>query len=279
MRRRRVIGRPRVRPTLQSENRSLMKPRVRNFAIAAVAAIAFAPAGARAQWYSSYPQRAAVPYGAQQPYAVEVSPRRYVIHHPTVVRRLDVRASAERARARVDNDRASIAASRQRRHVRRDAKNRVKNHVKHRIPDKVVQDKVKVVRDKPIVVVHRRVVDDPPRVILREHVVTDLPRGHGLFQLFPQQVVEDLPPVVEPATARPPSWRHEYRHVEVREPHRTWRHKPVRRVESRKAIVRGGLGSRHTIHAEAEVTILGPDRMTIRLFRKGSAAKAEAPTH
>jgi hypothetical protein len=260
---------------LQSENRNLMKLLVRNFAIAAVAAIAFAPAGARAQWYSSYPQRDAVPYGAQQPYAVEVAPGRHVIHHPMAVRRLDLRASAQRARARVDNDHASIAASRQRRHVRRDAKNRVKHHVKHRIADNVVQDKVKVVRDKPIVVVHRRVVDDPPRVILREHVVTDLPRGSGLFQLFPQQVVEDLPPVVEPA--RPPSWHREYRHVEVREPHRTWRHKSVRRAESRKAIVRGGLGGRHTIHAEAEVTILGPDRMTIRLFRKDSAAKAEAP--
>ena len=35
-------------------------------------------------------------------------------------------------------------------------------------------------------------------------------------------------------------------------------------------------GDNRTIHAEAVVTILGPDRMTIRLFRKGSAAKAEA---
>jgi hypothetical protein len=54
----------------------------------------------RAQWYSSYPQRDAVPYGAQQPYAVEVSPGRYVIHHPTAVRRLDVRVGGKSPRAR-----------------------------------------------------------------------------------------------------------------------------------------------------------------------------------
>lgn len=38
---------------------------------------------------------------------------------------------------------------------------------------------------------------------------------------------------------------------------------------------RGGEGDR-VIRAEAEVTILGPDRMTIRLFRKGTEANAKA---
>lgn len=40
----------------------------------------------------------------------------------------------------------------------------------------------------------------------------------------------------------------------------------------------GDLGGRHprVIRAEAEVTILGPDRMSIRLFRRGSDANAKA---
>lgn len=247
-----------------------MKRLVRNLATAAVAAIAFAPAGARAQWYSSYPQTTA--YGAQQPYAVEVSPGTYVIHHPATARRRAERAPAEKARARVHNDPVLIEQLRKRSHGKRDEK--------HHAADKVVAGKVKVVREKPVVVVHKRVVDDPPRVILREHVVTDLPRGRGLFSPPPRQVVQDLPPVVEQAPAPallPSSWHRESRHVEARKVRRVERHKTARHVETRKAIVHSELGNKRTIRAEAEVTILGPDRMTIRLFRKGSAAKAEAP--
>jgi hypothetical protein len=245
-----------------------MKRLVRNLATTAVAAIAFAPAGARAQWYSSYPQTTA--YGAQQPYAVEVSPGTYVIHRPATARRRAERAPAEKARARVHNDPVLIEQLRKRSHGKRDEK--------HRAADKVVAGRVKVVREKPVVVVHKRVVDDPPRVILREHVVTDLPRGRGLFQPPPRQVVQDLPPVVEQAPAPlPPSWHREYRHAEAHKVRRVEHRKAARHVETRKAIVRSELGSKRTIHAEAEVTILGPDRMTIRLFRKGSAAKAEAP--
>ncbi|HZL40409.1 MAG TPA: hypothetical protein VFC45_09025 [Pseudolabrys sp.] len=41
-------------------------------------------------------------------------------------------------------------------------------------------------------------------------------------------------------------------------------------------IYRGGKDEARVISADAEVTILGPDRMSIQLFRKGSRPKAEA---
>ena len=62
-------------------------------------------------------------------------------------------------------------------------------------------------REKPLIIVTRRVVDDPTKVITRRHYVDDAPVG-------------------------------------------------VRNVEPR------------VIHADAEITILGPDRMSIRLVRK-----------
>jgi len=45
----------------------------------------------------------------------------------------------------------------------------------------------------------------------------------------------------------------------------------------KRADVTGSTGTRRTIRAEAEVTIIGPDRMSIRLFRKREVAPA-APT-
>ena len=36
-------------------------------------------------------------------------------------------------------------------------------------------------------------------------------------------------------------------------------------------------GKQRVIRAEAEVTILGPDRMNIRLFRKGRGTSVNAP--
>jgi len=92
----------------------------------------------------------------------------------------------------------------------------------------------KIVREKPIVIETRRVVDDPPRVIERRHYVDDGP---------------PLPPA-------PPPRRHASRRGDGPAP-------PARRGDGRRVI-----------HADAEVTILGPDRMTIRLIRKDGDANA-----
>ncbi len=272
--------------------------------IAAVATAALLPAGAQAQSYSSYPrQTQGYPYVAQQPYAVQVAPGTYVIQHPKAERRRaarKARARAERARARVRNDPAVIEELR-RRHARHEAKHKVERKVsRHR------NGKVTVVRGKPVVVVRKRVIDNT-RVIVRPHLIDEYPRGRGLFHHPPPVRIErDLPPYVEQAPGEalplPPSWHREYerhgarkvRHIEARASAKANAKASAkagakasakgsakasamapRHVEKRKVVVRG-LGDDHrTIRAEAEVTISGPDRMTIRLFRQGRTAKAE----
>jgi hypothetical protein len=98
-----------------------------------------------------------------------------------------------------------------------------------------------VVREKPVVVETKRYVDDPPRVIEKYNVVDD-----------------------KAADA-----------------------KPARAKSKRVAIAvtgdapaadkhKGKDEVKRVINAEAEITILGPDRMSIRLFRKGSKANASA---
>lgn len=102
-----------------------------------------------------------------------------------------------------------------------------------------VVNTVKVVRDPPVVIQTKRVVDDPPRVVERRHYVEDAP-----------------------ATA--PS-----------------RRKQAVVIDERPASKRAARDDKtpRVIRAEAEVTIIGPDRMSIRLFRKSSRsgdAKASA---
>ena len=52
-------------------------------------------------------------------------------------------------------------------------------------------------------------------------------------------------------------------------------------IETERGIddtgTRGENGKQRVIRAEAEVTILGPDRMNIRLFRKGQRSSVKAP--
>lgn len=149
-------------------------------AIAAAVAFALVPASARAQWYSSYPQQAPVyPYGTQQPYTVEVAPGTYVFHHPDAqrgnsyvrcvedcgehARRPSRRHRAERdasddVRPRPHADPALIEELRRRSHNKR-----------------TIVNTTRVVRDPPVVIVHKRVVDDPPRVIERRHIVDEPP--------------------------------------------------------------------------------------------------------
>jgi len=226
-----------------------MKRLAQNSLAFAVVVVACAPLAARAQWQSSYPQ---------QPYAVEVAPGTYVIQRPVAAA-----ATPAEAFARAHRDEA-------------DEESRSGKHARHRV-DRVVERKVRYVREKPVVIVHKRVVDDPPRVILRQHVVTDMPRGRGLFQPPPQPAyVEDLPPVtLQPQVPLPSSWQrvssrtawHGARHADHRIVRRLER-KHRRHVVSRDVVMHGDLGGGRVVHAQAEVTILGPDRMTIRLYRK-----------
>ena len=104
-----------------------------------------------------------------------------------------------------------------------------------------VMETTTVVREKPVVIETKRYVDDPPRVIERYNVVDDK--------------VADA----KPARAKS---------------------KRVATAETGDAPVadkrKGKDEVKRVINAEAEITILGPDRMSIRLFRKGSKANASA---
>jgi hypothetical protein len=209
----------------------------RTFAVFVGALFSLLPlAAAQAQWYSSYPQ---APYSAppQQPYAVEVAPNIYVIHRPekphnSHVRKVDSEQPAAEPRHRTHNDPALIDEL-----------------AKRRSKVKVVNTYTKtIVPEKPIVIEHEHVVDDPPRVIERRHITEDTP-GRGLIHARREVGEEDV--VIQPGG--PP-----------REAKRAAKGKrAVREVESKEA------DSKRVIKADAEVTILGPDRMSIRLFRKG----------
>lgn len=210
-------------------------------ALLAAAAVMLPAAGAKGQWYSSNPP---APYGSpQQPYAVEVAPNTYVIHRPEAsragppARHADVEPTDERPRTHAD--RALIDEMVRRHHKGKDIKVTTVNTTR-------------TVRNKPIVIEHRRVVDAPPRVIERRHITEDAP-GRGLIKQRREVATEDV--VVEPGGM-------------PREP----KHKAVARRKVREAEVKEPSGKR-VIRAEAEVTILGPDRMSIRLFRKGRGGK------
>ncbi len=228
-----------------------------------IAAVALMPAAAaHAQYYSSYPaQQPANPYGAQ-PYAIEVAPNTYIIRRPAAAprdphvievpphyRQAPQRAernsppAAERPHKRAD--RALIEELRKRVQAKRDDAPRavVKDaNVEHK-----TITKTKIVREKPIVIEHKRIVDDPPRVIERHIVVDDPPPRRGLFQ--DRSAVESETPLPPPARRAPPA--------------------ADRSVKDNSVL--GAGGEQRVIQADAEVTILGPDRMSIRLFRKGGA--------
>ena len=93
-----------------------------------------------------------------------------------------------------------------------------------------------VVREKPVVIETKRYVDDPPRVIERYNIVEDKPAPAKTKRIATAESGEA--PVIDKRAKKD----------------------NVKRV----------------INAEAEITILGPDRMSIRLFRKGDGTRAKA---
>ena len=105
----------------------------------------------------------------------------------------------------------------------------------------------RIVHEKPIVIETTRVVDDPPRVIERRHYIGESPaagRGKRLAKTYKTGKPG------KPASGAPAE-------------------------RGGKHAARGGKKGR-VIQADAEVTILGPDRMIIRLFRKDSRSIASS---
>jgi hypothetical protein len=127
-----------------------------------IAAVLGFAAAAQAQVYT----QASLAPG--QPYAIEVAPGTYMIQHAGSARAYpyvrcgrdcapvaEPRSSAGRASPR----RARTGSCADRRVCRKHAKKR----------DGKVINTTKIVREKPIVIEHRRVIDDPPREIERVH--------------------------------------------------------------------------------------------------------------
>jgi|GEM_PF-1436355 len=219
-----------------------MNRKLRRTAVLVVAA-ALLPAGAaQAQWYSSVSHQPPplYPYAmpAQQPYAVQVAPNTYVIHRP------GEQHAAPRQRARVRKQASAPAAPvEKRRHSKVDPAlvEELRQRVARNVKSKsdAVINATRIVHKKPIIKETVRYVDDPPRVVERRHYVDEPPVRSKNKRLAAADVT----------------------------------------IGARVINRNGKAGDeKRVISADAEITILGPDRMTIQLYRKGGGpnAKAEA---
>jgi hypothetical protein len=211
--------------------------------------------GARAQWYSSVsqPPPPLYPYAvpSDRPYAVEVAPGTYVIKRP----------GSERAEPVQRHRRPSATSAPAKSHRKTKAdpalieELRKRGKVKH-----AVVNTTKIVHEKPIIRETTRYVDDPPRVIERYRVVEDKQPGRHNEQV----VVEDRGGVLKKVTGKRTAKNNVKNNVKNNDKH------------ADKTAGKHGGDEKRVIQAEAEITILGPDRMTIRLFRKGDGGKANA---
>ena len=228
------------------------------FRLALIAAVVPATA-AQAQYASNSPPPL-YPYAVQnndgvrtaQPYAIQVAPNTYVIQRPEPRRDYPYvggrkrNAAAAPAKGKFDRphkpvDHALVQELRQR--VQKNSADQASAEV----PQKSTTNtsSTKIIRHTPVVRETRRYVDDPPRVIDRVTVddSEETPNRGLLTQPrggTQRNIDIAIQPDVEPAPRR------------------------------------GNDNARRVIAADAEVTILGPDRMTIRLFRKGQGPLAKA---
>jgi hypothetical protein len=186
------------------------------------------------------------PYAVQadQPYAVEVAPNTYVIKRPALARNYPYVRGANALRHKASVTPFARVRTRNDRAVIEELRQR------HTAKRGVIETK-KIVHDKPVVIETRRVVDDPPRIIERRHYVEDAPAAEAAIREKSAEAASRQTPTA----------------AEARDTGKST--KLVKRGDEKQRVIR----------AEAEVTILGPDRMSIRLFRKraaGGDAKASA---
>ncbi|MFN3658195.1 MAG: hypothetical protein ACK4UO_13140 [Pseudolabrys sp.] len=217
-------------------------------ALAAAAAVLLPATAAYPQYYGAPSPAPLYPYAVQpgQPYAIEVAPNTYVIQRPG-----ETRGARDTGSVRRGN--VIVRAEPQPSPPRFDRPPRPNDPAlieelkkRHGVKREVVHTK-KIVREKPVVIETKRYVDDPPRVIER---------------YVDENGAEIAPPRAQPRRNKQAAI------VEERQPKR------APREETKRAPREEG---KRVIEADAEVTILGPDRMSIRLFRKGQrGANAKA---
>jgi hypothetical protein len=207
-----------------------------------VAAVLLPASAARAQVYGASQPAPLYPYAMQnsagdRPYAIEVSPGTYMIQRNAPARAYPYLRSQRSGRGILTQPASPAAGKFDRPHKPVDHALVEELRQRHQGKDNV--NTTQIVRDAPVVRETRRIVDDPPRVITRKHIIEDQPDGSQTM------TVEESAPE-QPRQAAP-----------VQRPSRD---------DNKKRV----------IQADAEVTILGPDRMMIRLFRKGQGPKANA---
>jgi hypothetical protein len=214
---------------------SMTKFKTRAVAVFALAAAGLLPAAAQAQPYRLASARPAplYPYELQpgQPYAVEVAPGTYVIHRPSAAR--------DYPYVRCVNG-CEETVRRPPRHATRPPREPRRFDRAPRGNDPALIDELRTRNTKNV---KKKTPKVTREVIHTTKVVRDPP-----VVIEHRRVVEDPPRVIE---------RHHYVDDAPRQD-------DPRKDDPRK-------GEKRVIHAEAEVTILGPDRMSIRLFRKGDA--------
>ncbi len=205
---------------------------------------------AQAQYASNsppplYPYAVQNGYGVQtvQPYAVQVAPNTYVIQRPEpqrnypYVRNNNRKSVAAPAPGKFDRPHKPVDHALVQ-ELRQRTQKQNTDQASVEPAQKSTVNKTKIVRHPPVVRETTRYVDDPPRVI--DQVTVD--------------DSEDTPNrglLTQPRRNSP-------------------------RTGSVTPAPAPADNSPRTITADAEVTILGPDRMTIRLFRKGQGPLAKA---
>jgi hypothetical protein len=201
---------------------------------------------AQAQYAGSppplYPYAVQNGYGVQtaQPYAVQVAPNTYVIQRPEPQRNYPYVS----ARKRTPAVPASGKFDRPHKPVDRALVDELRTRAQKKNADqasaepeqKSTVNKTKIVRHPPIVRETTRYVDDPPRVI-DQVTVDDTDNDTSNRGLLTQ---------------------------------------PRRAAPRATGSTANTDNTPRTIAADAEVTIIGPDRMSIRLFRKGQGPLAKA---
>jgi len=210
---------------------------------------------AQAQYYGSAPPPPLYPYvaqGAQQPYAVQVAPNTYVIQRPAAEPRnypyVRCQNCGGRGGISVGEPKTAKLSSPKPSSPKPGRFDRPHKPVDHALIEELRKRNQR--GEQAEAALHQtpgrgianttRIVRDPPVVRETHRIVDDPPRI-----IERRQVVDDETGAVE-------------------------QEQPVQQAPRRDD------NKRRVIAADAEVTILGPDRMSIRLFRKGQGPKASA---
>jgi hypothetical protein len=209
----------------------------RQIAALAVIAAGIFPVMAAAQPAPLYP------YAVQQdqPYAVQVAPNTYVIQRPAQTRDYPYVRCVNCGHSANIRATASAAKRFDRPHkpVDRALVEELRERSKHKIKEKVTA------KENETDVNTTKIVRDAPVVVEHKRYVDDPPR------VIERKIIVD-------DQARAKCKRGLIENCDA---------------DSRAS---GDSGKKRVIDADAEVTILGPDRMSIRLFRKGYGPNAKA---